>query len=196
MSMMRQRRAGGFTLIEVLIAIVIFSIGLLGIAGLQIAGMRFTHGSQLRSVAVLQAESMADLMRANEFGVRNNCYNVPNPDATCTITAGSMPTSFPLDCATNTCTAQQRAHYDLVIWNQTTAGQPQQSNAEVLPNGTGMVCIDSTPDDGTSAGWACDGNGTVYAIKLQWQERAVGADDAGGSDVQNQVFVMSVVPAM
>lgn len=196
MSVMRHRNAGGFTLIEVLIAIVIFSIGLLGIAGLQIAGMRFTHGSQLRSVATLQANSMADLMRANAFGVRNGCYDVPSPGTTCSTTAGTMPTTFPLDCAANTCTAQQRAHYDLVIWNQATAGAPRQSNAEVLPQGTGFVCVDSTPNDGTSADWACDGNGTVVAIKLQWQERAAGEDDAGGSDVQNQTFVMSVIPAI
>jgi type IV pilus assembly protein PilV len=176
----------GFTLIEVLIAIVIFSIGLLGIAGLQIAGMRFTHGSQLRSIATLQAESMADLMRANEFGVRKGYYNA----------FAGMPTTFPTDCSAVVCNAQERATYDLVIWNKTTAGQPQQSNEEVLPLGVGMVCRDSTPGGGDSANWECDDSGNVYAIKLQWQERAVGADDAAEQDVQDQVFVMVVLPAL
>ena len=176
----------GFTLIEVLIAIVIFAIGLLGIAGLQIAGMRFTHGSQLRSAGTMQAESMADLMRANEFGVRNGFYNVTT----------SMPTSFPTDCSTTVCDAQARATFDLVTWNQTTAGQPQQSNAEVLPLGVGVVCRDATPNDGNASNWACDDNGNVYAIKLQWEERSVRADDAGGADVQNQVFIMTVLPAL
>ena len=41
----------GFTLVEILIAVVIFSIDLLGIAGLLVSGMRFTHDSQLRSIA-------------------------------------------------------------------------------------------------------------------------------------------------
>ena len=182
-----KRRNQGFTLIEVLIAIVIFSIGLLGIASLQIAGMRFTHGSQLRSVATLKAETMADLMRANEFGVRNGFYNM-GPTA--------MPTSFPTDCSTTVCAAQARATFDLVTWNQTTGGQPLQANSQVLPQGVGMVCRDSTPNDGTPGAWACDGLGNVFAIKIQWQERAVGAEDAGGSDVQNQLFVMSVLPAI
>jgi type IV pilus assembly protein PilV len=184
------RRQQGFTLIEILIAIVIFSVGLLGIAGLQIAGMRFTHGSQLRSTAVLQAESMADLMRANEFAVRAGFYNVVN------LTGGVMPTAFPTDCAVTVCTAQARATYDLVTWNQTTAGTPRESNAEVLPQGVGVVCRDSTPNDGDSGDWACDDLGNVYAIKLQWQERATGDEDAAGSDVQNQVFILSVLPAL
>jgi type IV pilus assembly protein PilV len=174
----------GFTLIEILIAIVIFSIGLLGIAGLQVAGMRFTHGSQLRSVAVLQAETMADLMRANEFAVREGEYN-----------AATMPSSFPVDCAISVCTAQQRATYDLVTWNFTTAGLPREANQDVLPQGTGVVCRDATPNDGNSTDWACDNSGNVYAIKLQWLERTAGRNDSD-ADVVTENFVMTVLPAL
>ena len=84
-----RNRATGFTLIEVLIAVVVFAIGLLGVAGLQVAGMRFTHGSQLRSVAALQAANIADRMRANRVGVRNGYYNI----------LGTMPSTFQVDCA-------------------------------------------------------------------------------------------------
>jgi len=181
MSMSRQQ---GFTLIEILIAIVIFSIGLLGIAGLQVAGMRFTHGSQLRSTAVLQAETMADLMRANEFAVREGYYN-----------AATMPTSFPVDCATSICNAEQRATYDLVTWNYTTAGMPREANQDVLPLGVGVVCRDATPNDGNSTNWACDNSGNVYAIKLQWRERTAGRDDAN-ADIVTENFVMTVLPAI
>ena len=143
------RAQRGFTLLEILIAIVIFSIGLLGIARLQIAGMRFTHGSQLRSTAVLQAESMADLMRANEYGMRKGNYNFLNQGT-------DMPTSAPYDCAAVQCAAGDRATYDMVSWNT--------SNTNVLPGGveaTGAVCRDSTPDDGSSADWACDNLGSI-----------------------------------
>lgn len=186
----------GFTLIEILIAIVIFSIGLLGIAGLQIAGMRYTHGSQLRSAAVMQAESMADLMRANAFGVESGFYNIVN------LAGGVMPSAFPTDCAAGECTAEERATYDLVTWNTTTAGQPREANDQVLPLGVGAVCRDSTPDDGTSAAWECDDNGNVYAIKLEWQERTAGGDDdaadddGDGADIRTQRFVMTVLPAL
>ena len=186
-----KRSQSGFTLLEILIAIVIFSIGLLGIAGLQVAGMRFTHGSQLRSIAVAQAESMADLMRANEFGVQAGFYNVKT----------AMPTNANPDCAATVCTAQERATYDLKAWNTTTVGAPLQSNRDVLPLGDGIVCRDSTPNDGVSGAWACDNSGNVYAIKIQWQERTVGGDDVGKRDstdtnVQTQRFVMSVVPGI
>lgn len=185
------RRQGGFTLLEILIAIVIFSIGLLGIAGLQVAGMRFTHGSQLRSIAVAQAETMSDLMRANEFGVQSGYYNVQD----------DMPTSPSPDCAAVVCDAQQRATYDLAAWNTHTDGAPLQSNQDVLPSGVGVVCRDSTPNDGDSSAWACDNAGEVYAIKIQWVERTSGKDDLGrsGNDDEDQVvqrLVMTVVPGL
>jgi type IV pilus assembly protein PilV len=138
---------------------------------------------------VMQAESMADLMRANSFGVESGFYNVVN------LPGGVMPTAFPTDCATTACNAQDRATYDLVTWNFATAGTPREANAEVLPLGIGVVCRDSTPEDGTSAGWACDNNGNVYAIKIEWQERTAGADD-DDSDVRTERFVMTVLPAL
>lgn len=58
-------RAGGFTLLEVLIALVILSIGLLGIAGLQGVGLKSSHGAYLTSQASLLAYDMADRIRAN-----------------------------------------------------------------------------------------------------------------------------------
>lgn len=184
------RSQRGFTLLEILIAIVIFSIGLLGIARLQIAGMRFTHGSQLRSTAILQAETMADLMRANDYGMRDGEYNFINQGT-------SMPTSAPFDCAEVPCTAADRATYDLVTWNA--------SNAVVLPGddeATGAVCRDSTPEDGTSADWACDDLGNIYAIKVQWLERASTGEDTdtddGDVDAEShrERLVLRVMPAI
>lgn len=164
------RHERGFTLLEIMIAVVVFAIGLLGIAGLQVAGMRFTHGSGLRSVATMQAENMADRMRANVAGTKNGHYNV----------TGAMPTEYDTDCSTATCTSEELATFDLVTWNSAAVGdKPHESNADILPDGEGVVCIDATPDDGTPADWACDNDGIVYAIKVVWTERTVGKDDEG-----------------
>ncbi len=186
------RRAQGFTLLEILIAVVIFSIGLLGIAGLQVAGMRFTHGSQLRTAAVSQVESMADLMRANPYAVERGLYNVKEPDILNTAT---------LDCAALECTASERAVYDLRIWNYHQNNSVVQSNADALPKGKGMVCRDSTPNDGEAGDWKCDNLGDVYAIKVQWEERTTGGNDVGklgktDADILTQHFVMTVVPVV
>jgi type IV pilus assembly protein PilV len=59
-----------------------------------------------------------------------------------------------------TCTPAQLAADDLFDWQA-------QLNA-ALPQGTGVVCIDSTPDDGNGGRAACDGVGTAYAVKEFW----------------------------
>jgi len=191
----RSRIQAGFTLLEVLVAVVIFSIGLLGIAGLQVAGMRYTHGSQLRAVATMQAENMADSMRANRTGVTDGHYNIQ----------GGMPTSYPTDCTVDACGPAQLALFDLVTWNATgEQTKPRESNADVLPGGDGVVCIDSTPNDGAPSDWACDNLGTVYAVKLVWNERSVGDweqdegdggdDEADTADINQQFLFVRFVP--
>lgn len=57
--------SSGFTLLEVLIAIVVLAIGLLGLAGLQASSLRVNHDAHLRSQATALAYDMADRMRAN-----------------------------------------------------------------------------------------------------------------------------------
>lgn len=70
-------RQRGFSLIEVLVAVVVFSVGVLGVALLQIKGMQYTKQSGSRTAAIQQARSLADAMRANPDGV----YGVQNSAA-------------------------------------------------------------------------------------------------------------------
>lgn len=55
----------GFTLLEVLIAVLIFSIGMLGAAGMMVLSVRTNHTAYLRTQASFLAESMAERMRSN-----------------------------------------------------------------------------------------------------------------------------------
>ena len=176
------RRVRGFTLLEVMIAIVVFSIGLLGVAGLQVAGMRFTQGSQLRAVAIMQAESIADRMRANMIavypsdGVATSTYN---------RASNAMPAAINKDCDDVACTSQELANFHLATWNLPRgngSSRPPESNPDVLPQGDGVVCLDSTPEDGAPGAWACDNLGSVFAVKVTWMERTIGETDRADSD--------------
>lgn len=61
----------GFSLLEVLIAVVILSVGLLGLAGLQLSALRNNQSAMERSTAILQVYSIADVMRADIVSARN-----------------------------------------------------------------------------------------------------------------------------
>ncbi len=167
------RRMGGFTLMEVLIAMVVLSIGLLGLAGLQAAGLRNNHSAYLRSQATILAYDMADRVRANldhGAGVVDpaHFYDDPTPtqNANCVGSAG--------------CTQAQMAQHDAYEWTQALAA--------ALPSGQGVVCLDSTPADGDDAASPeCDGGGNLYAIKVWWD------DDRDGS-VDDDRFVVSFRP--
>ncbi len=66
----------GFTLIEVLVAVVVFSFGLLGIAGMMTISVRNNHNGYLRSQANFLAENMVDRMRANPVALWGGAYNM------------------------------------------------------------------------------------------------------------------------
>ncbi len=61
-TLVRQR---GITLIEIMVAVVLTAIGLLGLAGLQLRGIQVNQGSAMRSLAAIMAEDLADRMRSD-----------------------------------------------------------------------------------------------------------------------------------
>ena len=61
-------RRAGFTLVEVLVALVVMAVGLLGIAGLYVEGLRAGRTAVYRSAAVTLASDMADRIRGNPGG--------------------------------------------------------------------------------------------------------------------------------
>lgn len=66
----------GFTLVEILIALVVLSIGLLGLAALQLMSLRSNHGSAMRSQATFLAYDIVDRMRANRSAALDGAYNI------------------------------------------------------------------------------------------------------------------------
>ena len=139
---------------EALVAVLLLSMTALGYAALQLRGLSGNSSSMWRSKATLLAYEMADRMRANRAGVTAGSYN--------SLTTVTVVT----DCgASSSCSTSRMALLDFYLWNTAVAQE--------LPGATGVVCIDSTPDDGTTAAPACDGAGTTFAVKVFWQERGV-----------------------
>ena len=65
-----RRRAAGFSLVEVLVAMFVVAMGILALAGLLQASTRYSKMSELRSTATLLANDIADRIRANTVGAR------------------------------------------------------------------------------------------------------------------------------
>ncbi len=111
----------GFTLVEVMVAMVIFSVGLLGLAGLQSLGMQNNQTAYFRTVAIQQAYNMADRMRNNITAVNAGSYS-------------ALDTNIPVlgtNCITSACAPAALASFDHYEWNT--------NNAAELPEGRGSV---------------------------------------------------------
>lgn len=175
-------KQAGFTLLEVLIAVVVFSIGLLGLASLQVTGLKLSSDSMERTMATLLANDMIDRMRANvaasSLGVTSP-YNNPSQAFT------ANPACYGMNSAGGTlstaqCTPAQMAANDFADWYASIQGSAANSwrpaIRSVLPTGSGVVCIDSTAQDGTPTSPNCDNvvavaGKPVFAIKIWWVER-------------------------
>ncbi len=84
---MNKRFMSGLSLIEILVTVVVLSIGLLGIAGMQAFGMRYNNDSYVRSQAVSYANELVERMHANPNAVNNGAYKTAidaQLPATCT----------------------------------------------------------------------------------------------------------------
>jgi type IV pilus assembly protein PilV len=116
-----QRRTRGFSLIEVLITILIFAIGLLGLAALQAVSMRSNQSANFRTQATALAYMMIDRMRANGEAVLRGDYLAGMAAGSCTANPADTPI----------------ATHDIQAWRQQLACQ--------LPDGQGAITF---PGDG------------------------------------------------
>ena len=135
----------GFSLLEVLIALLVLSVGLLGIAGLQTISLRFNHQSYERTQATALISEMFEKISANPTAARAGTF-----DAVTTAGAfayGSCPTS---------CTANQLANYDLFRW-KSSLEDPRK-----LAQGQGTITRVAGDPEGASS--------HVYDISVSWVE--------------------------
>ena len=98
-------------MIEVLISIVIASLALLGLAGLQISSLRYQKIAHFRTLATQHGVDMADRVRANIVGAKGGFYDAA--DSTYAAGAGTAPA-----CAATKCTPAEVAALDIQLEGQ------------------------------------------------------------------------------
>ncbi|MBX2883503.1 MAG: type IV pilus modification protein PilV [Granulosicoccus sp.] len=165
--MIRQRsckkRQSGVGMIEVLVAVLVMSIGFLAVAQMQIRGMRYNQSTYLRSQAAMMLKDMTDRMRSNRVGVKNGSYN-----AMTTANDKALP-----DCVTNAipCTPAELAAKDIYEWSMNIHPPAAQTNA--IPTFPAANAVGKVTQ---SAG--------VYDVSIEWTEIIDGTSENQSMTVQ------------
>jgi type IV pilus assembly protein PilV len=151
--------AAGFTLVELMVAIVVLAIGLLGIAKMSLGTVQANGSAFMRSQATQLIQQVVDDMRANQPAAAAGSYN---------LALGANPGAAP-NCVTAVCTAQQIATFDLARWYT-------QLGAS-LPGGRGSVAVvqATNPTTGSLENTA--------VIVINWNDTVAQTTFANGSAV-------------
>jgi type IV pilus assembly protein PilV len=173
-------RARGFTLLEVMIAVFVTAIGLLGIAKLQALAYASTGSANIRSLVAIQAAGLAASMHAN----RNYWANGSAP-ASFTITVNTTGTTIISDATLNgaataadacwfgggsaPCNPANLAAFDLHTWAKALNGMLANSNPV-----TTIACMGVAP--------------TNCTITVTWNEKAVAINSQAAAGTTAATF--------
>jgi type IV pilus assembly protein PilV len=176
------RRARGASLIEVLIAVLVFGVGIVGLAGLLIVSFRSNQVGYLRTQAEFVAMGMADRMRANPLGVWAGAY-----DST------SYPLTVTQDCTkAAACTPAQLAKRDQAQWSS-------QLKTFLPTPSASIACTKGATADATQLQMRPPYGGNCV-MKISWIERAAtdnktaAATTSGGGTVVTRTYAWNFQP--
>jgi type IV pilus assembly protein PilV len=156
-------RTWGFTLMEVLVALVVISVGLIGIAAMQASAIASTHSSQSESLAAIEARSMADAMQANlgywtTLAPPSFTVSAPAAGSSIGTVSDAALASQTTNCNTTACNATQLAGYDLQKWGW-------QLNTQVPGASAQFACTIASP--------------SICTITVSWPQKATAALNSG-----------------
>jgi type IV pilus assembly protein PilV len=106
MSVIKLNKQRGVGIVEALVALIVLSVGMLGIAGLYLESVRSNRTALTRTSAVHLVNDLADRIRSNRSA--EAAYEV--------LPIGTVPSASVPNCATGSCTPAQMAAYDLRAW--------------------------------------------------------------------------------
>ena len=177
--MMRQfphykKHQRGVGIIEVLVALVVVSLGVLGMANLQLTGIKHSNSGYNRAKALMVAGSITSRMRANRAGVlagNYNAYSFTSSENTCSVRPNPYCQTLGTTAA-QSCSVEELATYDLFSASCGNWGATENANGGVqdyLPLG---ATLDVNCDDAT-----CDAMST-YTVAVTWPESQNASNDA------------------
>lgn len=146
----RLAEQAGIGLLEILVAVLVISVGLLSFLAMQMLSLEADRSAYLRTQALLIGVDASERVRANPQGFESGAY-------------GSAETEEGSECySAGACTGAELA--------QAEVAELRERVRQQLPRGELQVCLDSTPNDGTPTATACDGSGRALAVKVWWDE--------------------------
>lgn len=169
---MRSSISRGFTLLEVLIALLVFSLGLLGMAGLMAVSVRTNHSAYLRTQATFLAQSMADRMRANAtWALWTHLYDGSWTSAQ----SGSS------NCqGSSSCNYTAVATRDIAVWTS--------QIARFLPNATESIACAGEPAIPISTYQMLPPYGGSCTVTINWNESTLAVAGSPNTETLSWVF--------
>lgn len=170
---MNQRTQTGVGLIEVLIALVVTAVGLLGVAKMQALAIASTNTTSARSLIALQAQSLAAAMHANEqyWGNATSLTVTVTGSGITSTTDSSLSTQGSTACVDATCTAAVMASADLTNYGS--------MMASLVPSGSTTVTCTSTP--------------VTCQVLVSWTEVPLGLNTGSNATTTSQAMDYSLL---
>lgn len=170
----RKHRTAGFSLVEVLVSIVVLSVGMLGSIGMLLASVRASKESATFTAALDLARDLSEKARMNKgIAARNDAGNgyLVEDWREGGVSAGAADGACVGRAAA--CSPKDLAAWDMSEWTRRVA--------RALPDARLSVCFDESPWNAAAGeyAWACSHTGRTLVVKLGWAPRAgVGATAA------------------
>lgn len=159
-----QKYTAAYSLIELLVTTIVFSVGMLGFGVLQIESLKKSNESHLKSIASIQAADIVDRIKSNPEALQTNYYDdtsnstgVYNLECLGGVEDIAYKGEKSQTVSQTSCDSEKMAEIDLYQW--------KTNLSNVLPNGTGDICKTNNINATN-----CNQLGDVYVITISWTD--------------------------